>query len=106
MEKGFKFRDDLAKSDETVPLELTEGPYKGVVYRYTTVGIREEQDESAVLRFQYELYSMGDHTETSLRKDQKFENTIGLILNSLILEATDDTNAKRGKNDPQNTPSE
>lgn len=87
MGEDYKFRDDM-KAD-TVPIELLTGPYKGVILRYTNVGVKELEDNSAILQFGYELHEMGDHTETKLRKDQQFQEHAGLILNALILESLD-----------------
>lgn len=82
--EDYKFRDDM--KHDTVPIELLTGPYKGVIFRYTDVGIMEQNDETAKMRFNYDLHGMGDYTETSLRKDPKFTQHIGIILNGLILE--------------------
>lgn len=88
--EDFKFRDDLVKEKtDTVPIELLTDPYKGVILQYTKVSIKEQKDNTAILKFDYELKKMGEHTETSLRKDKKFNNHIGLVLNSLILEVVD-----------------
>lgn len=86
--EDWKFRDDL--KEDTVPIELLTGPYKGVTFRYTDVKVVEQELGTAKMQFNYELYQMGDHTETSLRKDSKFTTQIGLILNKLILEVVDD----------------
>lgn len=85
--EDFKFRDDI-KAD-TVPIELLTGNYKGVILRYTKVAIREQEDLTAKLQYEYEIIDAGKSTETGLRKDKTFEFHIGLILNALILEATD-----------------
>lgn len=87
LEQDFKFRDDI-KAD-TVPIELLTDPYKGVVLRYTNVGVKELENNTAVLQFGYELYEMGDHTETKLRRDKRFQEHAGLVLNALILESAD-----------------
>ena len=84
--EDFKFRDDLKK--DTVPIELLLKPYANVVYRYTNIGeVKEHKDGTATIKFQYELFDAGKHTETKLRKDKRFEKAIGLVLNRLILEA-------------------
>jgi len=88
--EDFKFRDDLIKSDkDTVPIELLTGNYKGVIIRYTRVAIMEQEDQTARLQFDYDVLNPGKYTETKLRKDKTYEFHIGLILNALILEATD-----------------
>lgn len=91
--EDYKFRDDMKY--DTVPIELLTGPYKGVILRYTQVGVKELEDGTAKLKFQYELYEMGDFTETALRKDYKFEQHAGLILNALILESAEAPDATR-----------
>lgn len=93
----FKFRDDLYKLEngDTVPIELLTGPYSGVIYRYVRIHVQEKKSGEAVMRFQFELLEMGNHTETSLRKDPKFTEHIGLLLNHLILEAAEADSANR-----------
>lgn len=93
LNEDWKFRDDI-KAD-TVPIEILTEPYKGVILRYTRVSIKEQQNESAVLQFEYELHEMGNHTEVSLRKDKKFEHFAGLVLNNLILESIEGTDESR-----------
>lgn len=83
--EDFMFMDSI-KAD-TSALKLLTGPYKDVVYRYTNMSVKENDDETATLIFDYELYEMGNHTETTLRKDDRFTQHIGLVLNTLILEA-------------------
>lgn len=83
--EDYIFRDDL--KEDTVPIELLTGPYKGVTLRYTTVAIQEQENNTAKLKFDYELYETGDHTMVGLRKDDRFQHHIGLILNSMILES-------------------
>ena len=87
----FRFRDDLFKNQEgeTVPLEILTEPYKGVILRYTKVGIKELEDGTAKLQFQYDLLEMGDQTETKLRSDPRFEKHAGILLNHLILESVE-----------------
>lgn len=97
--QDFKFRDDIYKPDsaETVPIEITTGPYSGVVYRYVRVGVKEKDDGEAVMQFQYELLEMGNHTETALRADHRFTKHIGLVLNQLILESLEGENDGNGE---------
>lgn len=87
----FKFRDDLynAAKGETVPLEILLSPYEGVILRFSQVGIKEQENGTAVLQFGYELLETANHTETKLRKDSRFEQSLGLLLNHLILEAAE-----------------
>jgi len=83
----WKFRDDM--KEDTVPIELLMEPYKGVILRYTRVSINEQADGTARLRFDYELHDPGEHTMIKLRKDEKFNQALGLILNAMILDIAD-----------------
>ena len=96
--QDYKFRDDMKY--DTVPIELLTGPYKGVILRYTQVAIKEQENESARMMFDYDLYKTGDFSELTLRRDVVFTNHIGLVLNSLILESLEGTN-ESGKNDTE-----
>lgn len=96
--QDYKFRDDM--KHDTVPVELLTGPYKGVILRYTKVTIKEQEEESARMLFDYELYKTGDYSELTLRRDVKFTHHIGLILNSLILESLEGEN-EPGKNNTE-----
>ena len=94
--EDFEFVDSL-KTD-TAAIRILTGPYNGVVYRYTQMSVKENDDESATLMFDYELLEMKDFTETTLRNDVRFTQHIGLILNTLILEVVDHTLNISGSN--------
>lgn len=96
--EDYRPRDDLYEEDKTLPVEILTGPYKGAILRFTTVSIKETEDDQAVMMFDYELLEMGNHTETSLRKDNKFTQHIGLVLNTMILETLESKYAT-GKDD-------
>ena len=87
--EDFMFMDTI-KAD-TTPLKLLTGPYKDVIYRYINMTVKENDDDTASLIFDYELFEMGNYTETTLRKDEKFIKHVGLVLNTLILEAVEHT---------------
>jgi len=98
--EDYAFRDKLVKSkEETVPIEVLTGPFKGVILRYTQVAVRENQNETATLQFDYDLLKIPqDHSEIGLRRNKIFEKHIGLILNSLILEAVGPEDEHRNTN--------
>lgn len=92
--EDFKFRDDLQENEkDTVPLEITFGPYSGTIFRYTVVQLQEEFENAtgARLKFQYDILDAGKHTETKLRSDERFSSHIGILLNALLLESLDHT---------------
>lgn len=96
LNEDYKFRDDI-KAD-TVPVEMLVGPYKGTVVRYTKVAIIENEQETATLKFEYDLLNIPEGTsEVSLRNDVKFNEHAGLVLNSLILEYVDADQTERGE---------
>jgi hypothetical protein len=93
--KDYLLRDDLYEEDKTLPIQLLTGPYKDVILRYTTVSIKEMENDQAKMLFDYDLLEMGNHTETSLRKDVKFTHHVGLVLNTMILETLEEKDAIR-----------
>jgi hypothetical protein len=97
--EDYKFRDDI--KEDTVPIELLTGPYKGVILRYVQVFVKENEDDTATLGFKYDLLGMGNHTETALRTDRRFEKHIGIILNRMILEATEHTTNEYRDDNPK-----
>ena len=87
----YKFRDDLFDKKEdgnTVPIELTLDPFTGIVYRYTQVAFKMDGDVPRML-FDYEIIKTNDLSMMTLRKNEKFNQILGVILNALLLDAAD-----------------
>ena len=107
MEPGidFKFRDDLFNAKEqgsTVPVELILDPFAGIVYRYTTVTFKMGEDNVPRLLYDYEIIKTNDLSMTTLRKNEKFNAILGLILNSLLLDASEAEGASQTRtNNPK-----
>ena len=109
MEAGtdFKFRDDLFNAKEegtTCPIELILDPFAGVVYRYTTVRFKLGEDDIPRLQFDYEIIKTNDLSMMTLRKNQKFNDAVGLILNTLLLDASEAEGASETRTDDTKEP--
>ena len=109
MEAGtdFKFRDDLFNAKEegtTCPIELILDPFAGVVYRYTTVRFKLGEDDIPRLQFDYEIIQTNDLSMMTLRKNQKFNDAVGLILNTLLLDASEAEGASETRTDDNQEP--
>ena len=94
MELGtdWVFRDDLFNAKEegtTVPIEILVDPFAGVVYRYTTVGFKMGEDNVPRMQYDYEIIKTNDLSMITLRKNAKFNTMLGLILNNLLLDASE-----------------
>ncbi len=83
---NIDYRFSNVYNTDTSAIELLTEAYKGIIFRFTNVGVRENLDETATLRFAYEILSSGKFKEELLRKDEYFERHLGLILNSLIID--------------------
>ena len=97
MELGndYIFRDDLFNAKEegtTVPIELKLDPFTGVVYRYTVVKFKMDEDNIPRLQYDYEIIKTNDLSMVTLRKNEKFNAALGLILNALLLDASEQEN--------------
>jgi hypothetical protein len=101
MEAGtdYKFRDDLFNPKEdgsTVPIELMVDPFTGVVYRYTTVGFKVGEDDIPRIQYDYEIIKTNDLSMVTLRKNEKFNTMLGLILNAMLLDLGDASEVETG----------
>ena len=97
MELGndFIFRDDLfdANGDKTtVPIELKVDPFQNIVYRYTQVAFKMGEDNVPRMQFDYDILKTNDLSMVTLRKNQKFNTVLGLVLNTLLLDASEQQN--------------
>lgn len=94
MELGtdFIFRDDLfdANGDQTtVPIELLVDPFQNIVYRYTRVSFKVGEDNVPRMAYDYDILKTNDLSMVTLRKNQKFNTVLGLVLNTLLLDASE-----------------
>lgn len=109
MELGtdYVFRDDLFNAKEdgtTVPIELKIEPFNGVVYRYTTVTFKVGEDDVPRLLYDYEIIKTNDLSMVTLRKNEKFNAALGLILNTLLLDASEVEGASETRTDDTKEP--
>lgn len=104
MELGtdWKFRDDLFSAKEegsTCPIEILVEPFDGIVYRYTTVGFKMGEDNVPRMQYDYEIVKTNDLSMMTLRKNAKFNTMLGLILNNLLLDASEAEGASEIRTD-------
>jgi hypothetical protein len=69
----------------TVPIELLLDPFQGVVYRYTKVSFKLDGNIPKIL-YDYDIIKSPELSMVTLRKNEKFNTALGLILNMLLLE--------------------
>jgi hypothetical protein len=111
MEPGtdYKFRDDMFdanQSESTVPIELLIEPFNGVIYRYTTVRFKLGEDDVPRLQYDYDIVKTNDLSMITLRKNQKFNDILGLILNAMLLDLGDASETTTGTNNSEEPNSE
>jgi hypothetical protein len=92
---GIDYRFSNVYNTDTSAIELLTEAFKSVIFRFTNVGVKENEDATATLRFSYEILSSGKFKEELLRQDPYFEHHLGLILNSLILDIAELDGAAR-----------
>ena len=105
----YKFRDDMFNPKEdgsTVPIELMVDPFAGVVYRYTTVGFKVGEDDIPRIQYDYEIIKTNDLSMITLRKNEKFNTMLGLILNAMLLDLGDASEVEAGANNSEESNSE
>ncbi len=105
--KDYAFRDDLFNDKQdgsTCPIELMLDPFAGVVYRYTTVTFKMGEDNIPRLLYDYEIEKTNDLSMVTLRKNEKFNAILGLILNDLLLDASEAEGASETRTDNSKEP--
>lgn len=105
----YKFRDDMFNPKEdgsTVPIELMVDPFAGVVYRYTTVGFKVGEDDIPRIQYDYEIIKTNDLSMITLRKNEKFNTMLGLILNAMLLDLGDASEVEAGANNTKESDTE
>ena len=109
MELGidYIFRDDLFNAKEegtTVPIELKLDPFAGIVYRYVTVKFKLHEDDIPRITYDYDIIKTNDLYMVTLRKNPKFNEVIGLILNGLLLDASEAEGVSETRTDDTKEP--
>lgn len=107
LDEDYKFRDDLFnknKEGTTVPIEILIDFYAGVVYRYTTVTFKVDDDNIPHLQFSYEILDPKKFSEMKLRQDERFSQIIGMILNTLLLESSEEEGVSETRTDDNQEP--
>jgi hypothetical protein len=79
-------------------------PFAGVVYRYTTVTFKMGEDNIPRLLYDYEIEKTNDLSMVTLRKNEKFNAILGLILNDLLLDASEAEGASETRTDNSKEP--
>ena len=89
---------DVHEKEPTVPLKLLTGPYADVILCFGKVRLEEKENSKdiGVLQFTYKVLEPIEKRDV-LDADQNFKEYIGRVLNSVILEAIDES----GTNNPQ-----
>jgi hypothetical protein len=66
-------------------IRILSAPYSGVVYSYNQVSLKENQELGvAILAFNFQVYSSGNHGIGKLEGDSKFTYYIGEVLSSIL----------------------
>lgn len=85
-------------SEHLTAVELLFKPYENVVYFYGVVSL-DQNGDTAVLHFDYDILNIGQHTLETLKQDHKFHIIIGDILTDLLTEKV--MNEEIRKDDPK-----
>lgn len=77
---------DLSQG-QLAPIRILIGKYKGVKYKYGTVEANQHSEKGAVLRLKFQYVVLDKNgIEEEIDKQKEFVDTIGEILNKIILD--------------------
>jgi len=89
IDKDFDIDPDHNNKNDgrMVALKILTGKYKGVSFRFGKVSVadKENADGTYTIDFDYDIITPGKHDPNKLRDNQKFTDTLGAILNAIII---------------------
>ena len=77
-------------------VQLTSGNFKDVLIIYGAVSVKELDDGTAKLSFNYNLKDPADHDYDTLVKDEVFNNYLGDVLQHIISDSLENKEARIG----------
>ncbi len=77
----YKFKDESMVGHDTCPIEILEGTYKGIVYRYGKISLNET--ENGELNVNMDI-TMVEAPEGFNQQDKDFTQTIGEIFVDIV----------------------
>tara|TARA_B100000519_G_C13853659_1_gene255453 strand:+ start:147 stop:449 length:303 start_codon:yes stop_codon:yes gene_type:complete len=86
---------DEYKDEDLARIKLTSDKWNGIIYHYHTVQFVHEEDDEAVLKFDYDIVESpaGMDVDSLTEEDHtEFETLLGDILVEIITEVTVDEN--------------
>ena len=83
--KKTEYRFQYSEFDDSTMVEITSGPYAGVVHSYGMVKLNHETG-TPVLQFDYSILKSGQHDKEALKDDKNYVIIIGDILTEIIIE--------------------
>lgn len=75
---------EVYPGEEFTGIRIIRGKYKGVIYQYDSVSIKETHWEIPVLSFHYTIHESGKFTKNELRENTEFHTMIGDIIIDLM----------------------
>jgi len=70
----------------TVAIEITKGPFKGIVYRYGKISVDEGKKEDLILSFNYDIIENKQSADVNSKKlAPKFEKFLGDVIVDILI---------------------
>lgn len=89
MEKDFDLDPDHTSDDsgKMCGIKILTGKFKGITFSFGTIKVsdKENEDGTFTVSFDYVILNPGKHDNKKLVDNQAFSDTLGAILNSVIL---------------------
>jgi hypothetical protein len=89
MDKDFDLDSDFKNEDTSkmAAIKILTGRYKGITFCFGGIRVedRENPDGTYTLHFDYDILKPGKHDPKKLEGSQAFTDTLGAILNSIII---------------------
>jgi len=78
---NYKFKEELYDSKDTCPIEILEGEYAGIVYKYGKISLNETSDGDLNVSMDVTIIKAPDNFN---QQEKNFTQTIGEIFVDIV----------------------
>lgn len=77
----YKFKEDIYDGKDTCPIEILEGEFQGIVYKYGKISIKETEDNNMEVSMDITILVAPDGFD---QQQKEFTQTVGEIFANIV----------------------
>jgi hypothetical protein len=84
----YKFLDELVADNDTCPIEILEGQFAGIVFKYGKISLHEVENENLAVNMDISIIKAPEGFD---QETEEFTNTVGEIFVNIVESNTEDS---------------